>query len=70
MSMAPEFGSSEGRRFADSRLISIVAGYAARMGVSPSIVRMAEALPPDSVRILTAEEMRRSGLATMGRASA
>jgi hypothetical protein len=66
MSMAPEFGSSEERRFADSRLISIVAGYAARMGVSPSIVRMAEALPPDSVRILTAEEMRRSGLATTG----
>jgi len=29
-------------------------------------VRMAEALPPDSVRILTAEEMRRSGLATPG----
>jgi hypothetical protein len=66
MSMEPEYGSSDGRRFADARLVSIVAGYAARMGVSPSIVRMAETLPPDSVRILTAEEMRRSGLATVG----
>ena len=66
MSMAPELGSNDGRRFADARLISIVAGYAARMGVSPSIVWMAEALAPDSVRILTVEEMRRSGLAIPG----
>jgi hypothetical protein len=65
MSMAPEFGGPEERRYADARLISIVARYASRMGVSPTIVWMAESLPPDSVRILTTTEMRRFGLATM-----
>ena len=64
MSIAPEFGSGEARRFADPRLVGVVASYAKRMGVSPMVVRAAEALAPDQVRLLSVRELRSWGLAT------
>ena len=52
------------RRFADSRLVDIVARYARAMGVSPEVVLQAEALDPDHVRSLSPAEMRRWRLAS------
>jgi hypothetical protein len=51
------------RRFADNRLVDIVARYAKTMGVSPEVVLQAESLDPDHVRSLSAAEMRRWRLA-------
>jgi hypothetical protein len=51
------------RRFADSRLVAIVARYARAMGVSPEVVLQAESLEPDHIRSLSAAEMRRWRLA-------
>ena len=64
MSIAPEFGAGGVRRFADAHLVGVVANYAKRMGVSPNVVRAAEALAPDHVRLLSARELRAWGLAT------
>jgi hypothetical protein len=55
---------SVSRRFADSRLVDIVARYAQQMGVSPQVVRQAESQDPDHIRALSAGEMRRWKLAT------
>jgi hypothetical protein len=52
------------RRLADSRLVDIVANYARQMGVSPEVVRQAESLDPDHIRMLSSGEMRRWRLAT------
>jgi hypothetical protein len=52
------------RRFADKRLVDIVAKYAQQMGVSPEVVRQAEVLDPDHIRMLSPGEMRRWRLAT------
>ena len=52
------------RRFADVRLVDIVARYAQQMGVSPEVVRQAESLDPDHIRSLSPGEMRRWRLAT------
>ena len=57
-------GGGPSRRFADSRLVSLLARYAAEMGVSPAIVFTAESLPPDRIHLLTRGEMRRTRLAT------
>jgi hypothetical protein len=51
------------RSFADPPMIAVLKRYARRMGVDPALVRLAESLPPDSVRMLTREEMRRFSLA-------
>jgi hypothetical protein len=51
------------RRFADNRLVDIVARYARAMGVSPEVVLQAESLDPDHIRSLSAAEMRRWRLA-------
>ncbi len=65
-SQAPTRGSSGfvKRRFADERLVDIVARYARQMGVSPDVVMQAESLEPDHIRSLSPGEMRRWRLAT------
>jgi hypothetical protein len=52
------------RRFADTRLVDIVARYAQQMGVSPDVVIQAESLQPDHIRALSQREMRRWRLAS------
>jgi hypothetical protein len=52
------------RKFADPRLVGIVARYARQMGVNPDVVMQAESLQPDHVRTLSPSEMRRWRLAS------
>jgi len=52
------------RSFADAPMVATLAKYASRMGVNPALVRAAESLPPDTVHVLTREEMRRWSFAT------
>ncbi|RBP09084.1 hypothetical protein DFR50_12355 [Roseiarcus fermentans] len=53
------FGQRTKRSFADAPMIAVLARYARRMGVSPALVRAAESLPPETMHVLTPEEMRR-----------
>jgi hypothetical protein len=52
------------RSFADPPMVAVLKRYARRMGVSPALVRTAESLPPDTVHVLSRDEMRRWSLAT------
>ncbi len=52
------------RSFADPPMIAVLAKYASRMGVSPALVRAAELLPPDTMHVLSRDEMRRWSFAT------
>jgi hypothetical protein len=52
------------RSFADPPMVAVLGRYARRMGVNPALVRTAESLPPDTVHVLSREEMRRWSLAT------
>jgi hypothetical protein len=52
------------RSFADPPMVAVLGRYARRMGVDPALVRTAESLPPDTVHVLTRDEMRRWSLAT------
>jgi hypothetical protein len=52
------------RSFADAPMVAVLDRYARRMGVDPALVRTAESLPPDTVHVLSREEMRRWSLAT------
>ena len=52
------------RSFADGPMVAALAKYASRMGVNPALVRAAESLPPDTMHVLTREEMRRWSFAT------
>ena len=56
--------SRETRSFADPPMLAALTRYARRMGVNPALVRMAESLPPDTVHMLSRDEMRRFSLAT------
>ena len=56
--------SREMRSFADPPMLAALTRYARRMGVNPALVRMAESLPPDTVHMLSRDEMRRFALAT------
>ncbi len=58
------FGSHVKRSFADPPMVAVLGRYARRMGVDPALVRTAELLPPDTVHVLTRDEMRRWALAT------
>jgi hypothetical protein len=58
------FGSRSKRSFADPPMVAVLGRYARRMGVDPALVRTAESLPPDTVHVLTRDEMRRWSLAT------
>jgi hypothetical protein len=51
------------RRFADPEMVALVSRYAESMGVSSDLVRTAESLPPDYIRILTATDIARWRLA-------
>ena len=52
------------RSFADGSMVAVLKRYAQRMGVSPALVGAAESLPPDTVHVLSQEEMRRWSFAT------
>jgi hypothetical protein len=52
------------RSFADPPMVAVLKRYASRMGVSPALVGAAESLPPDTVRVLSRDEMRRWAFAT------
>jgi hypothetical protein len=54
----------ETRSFADPPMVAVLGRYARRMGVNPAVVRTAESLPPDTVHVLSREELRRWSLAT------
>jgi hypothetical protein len=58
------FGSHAQRSFADPPMVAVLGRYAQRMGVDPALVLRAESLPPDTVQVLTRDEMRRWSLAT------
>jgi hypothetical protein len=45
-------------------MVAVLGRYARRMGIDPALVRTAESLPPDTVHVLSREEMRRWSLAT------
>jgi hypothetical protein len=57
-------GNRVTRSFADAPMVAVLKRYARRMGVSPALVGAAESLPPDTVHVLTREEMRRWSFAT------
>jgi hypothetical protein len=57
------FGQRTKRSFADPPMVAVLARYASRMGVSPALVRAAESLPPDTMHVLSPEEMRRYSFA-------
>jgi len=52
------------RSFADAPMVAVLARYARRMGINPALVRAAESLPPDTMHVLTRNEMRRWSFAT------
>ncbi len=52
------------RSVADAPMVAVLKRYARRMGVSPALVAAAESLPPDTMHVLTREEMRRWSFAT------
>jgi hypothetical protein len=52
------------RSFADPPMVAVLGRYARRMGVDPALVHTAESLPPDTVHVLSREEIRRWSLAT------
>ncbi len=54
----------ERRSFADAPMIAVLSRYARRMGISPALVQAAESLPPDTMHVLTREEMKRWSFAT------
>jgi hypothetical protein len=45
-------------------MVAVLARYAVRMGINPALVRAAESLPPDTMHVLTRDEMRRWSFAT------
>ncbi len=53
------FGQRTTRSFADPPMVAVLARYARRMGVNPALVRAAESLPPDTMHVLSPDEMRR-----------
>ena len=56
-------GSHTTRSFADPPMVAVLGRYAKRMGVDPAVVRTAESLPPDTVHLMSRDEMRRWSLA-------
>ena len=52
------------RSFADAPMVAVLTRYARRMGVNPALVHAAESLPPDTMHVLTREEMQRWSFAT------
>lgn len=59
----PDSASNLSRVYAASPLVERLAAYAQQMGVNPELVRTAETIDPDKIRILTQPEMKRWKLA-------
>jgi hypothetical protein len=62
--MSLEAPDQSGGGLADRRLVTILARYAARMGVDPALVWRAESLTPGTLHILTPGEIARWRLAS------
>ena len=45
-------------------MVDALAGYAAQMGVSPTVIRVAERIPPEEIHIISPAELRRWRLAS------
>ena len=52
-------GTQTGRIFAGDREIHALRSYVSRVGGSQDLISLAESIPPDQIRILSAEELRR-----------
>jgi hypothetical protein len=66
-----ESGGGVGRFFAPGSpsyaspdMVDALAGYAAQMGVSPTVIRVAERIPPEEIHIISPSELRRWRLAS------
>ena len=52
------------RTYASEDMVSALANYAAQMGVNPTVIRLAERIPPEEIRIVSPAELRRWRLAS------
>ncbi|WP_158817640.1 hypothetical protein [Methylocapsa sp. S129] len=50
--------------YASPDMVDALAGYAAQMGVSPTVIRVAERIPPEEIHIVSPAELRRWRLAS------
>jgi hypothetical protein len=50
--------------YASADMVDALAGYAAQMGVSPTVIRVAERIPPEEIHIISPDELRRWRLAS------
>jgi hypothetical protein len=50
--------------YASPDMVDALAGYAAQMGVSPTVIRVAERIPPEEIHIISPNELRRWRLAS------
>jgi hypothetical protein len=50
--------------YASPDMVDALAGYAAQMGVSPTVIRVAERIPPEEIHIISPAELRRWRLAS------
>jgi hypothetical protein len=50
--------------YASDDMVDALAGYAAQMGVSPTVIRVAERIPPQDIHIVSPAELRRWHLAS------
>jgi hypothetical protein len=50
--------------YASPDMVDALAGYAAKMGVSPTVIRVAERIPPAEIHIISQAELRRWRLAS------
>jgi hypothetical protein len=50
--------------YASDDMVAALAGYAAQMGVSPTVIRVAERIPPEEIHIVSSAEQRRWRLAS------
>jgi len=69
--MSSQDGGAPGRFFdapvttyASDDMVSALASYAAQMGVSPTVIRLAERIPPQEIHIVSPAELRRWRLAS------
>ena len=58
------FGTTVTTTYASPDMVSALASYAAQMGVSPTVIRLAERIPPQDIHIVSASELRRWRLAS------
>ncbi|MGA2045069.1 MAG: hypothetical protein ABSG83_17065 [Roseiarcus sp.] len=56
--------SAPATSYASADMVSALATYAAQMGVSPTVIRLAERIPPQEIHIVSPGELRRWRLAS------